>query len=126
MKPALVMAVAAGGAVGAVARYGLSVLAHSRLGSAFPHGTLAANLIGCLLLGFIATWLAEHSHTAWHKGLTIGVIGALTTFSTFCFESIELLRGGSPTLAFVNLFGSVLAGLLMVGAGMMLAHAMTH
>lgn len=126
MKPTLVMAVAVGGAIGAVARYGLSVAAHSRLGSAFPHGTLAANLIGCLMLGFVATWLAEHAHTALHKGLTIGVIGALTTFSTFCLESIDLMRDGNHGLAMANLFGSVLAGLLMVGAGMLLAHTLGH
>jgi len=111
--------VGAGGFLGAVARYGLSGLVHRLAGAGFPWGTLAVNVVGCLLIGGLMVWGEDRpmlSPTA-RLFLTVGLMGAFTTFSTFGYETLELLRDRQATLAGVNVAANVLLGLAAVWAG---------
>ncbi len=118
----LVMAVALGGAVGAVGRYTITHLTQQRLVTHFPVGTLLANLIGCLAIGFLYIWFQQRiGHEGLRAGLQIGLIGALTTFSTYALESIKLFNDERYAYAAANLIGSVVLGLAAAWAGMVLA-----
>ncbi|MDP2470735.1 MAG: fluoride efflux transporter CrcB [Candidatus Palauibacterales bacterium] len=111
--------IALGGAVGAVARYGISGWVYDRLGDAFPWGTLAVNILGCLALGVVMRWLqVSAAHPALRPSLTIGLLGAFTTFSTFSYEAVALLQDGQWARAGLYVGGSVLVGLIAVVAGM--------
>lgn len=113
------LAVAAGAAVGAVARYALGAWITARVGGAFPYGTMAVNLIGCLLIGVILTLAAEHVKISQTMRLFLvtGLLGGFTTFSSFGYETYSLiLRGQWPAAAaYVSL--SVSGGLLFVWLG---------
>lgn len=108
-----------GGFIGAIARYGLSALVHRRYMGAFPLGTLLVNVLGCLLIGMLMTLVEEGRMLSPNaRGfLVIGLLGAMTTFSTLAFETFELLRISDFPRAFWNLAGSVLLGLSAVGLG---------
>ena len=111
------------GAVGTLARYGLQGLVQSRTGTGFPAGTLVVNLIGCFLLGGIAEYGLTHLLLPpdWRIGITVGFFGAFTTFSTFSWETVQLLRDGEWTRASVYLLSSVVGGIVAVVFGMRLA-----
>jgi len=116
------LAVAAAGALGALARYGLSGLVHRWAGPSFPWGTLVVNLLGCFLLGLLATLSVERwtlSATS-RAAVLIGFLGAFTTFSTFSWETLQLLREGAVARALLNAAGSVLLGLVAAWAGYVL------
>ena len=112
------------GAAGALARYWLDG-AISRRAGGFPWGTFVVNVTGSFLLGLVFTALAERTTVdPWvRSSLTIGFLGAYTTFSTLSLESYRLLEDGSYGLAFVNAVGSLAAGLLAVYAGVVLGRA---
>lgn len=114
--------IALGGALGALFRYGLSGAAHHVLGASFPWGTLAANLLGCFIIGLL--WSISEK-TAFPASLSpfifTGLIGALTTFSTYGLESIHLFRDGEIALGLANIVVSNVAGLLLVFAGFIVA-----
>ena len=114
--------VAAGGALGAMARYLVNRAMNDWLGAQFPYGTMAINLSGSFVLGLFLTLLAARGAlTAEYRlFLAVGFLGAYTTFSTWTFESAALLTGGAPLAALVNLFGSLLLGMLSVFAGIAL------
>ena len=118
-----IMAIAAGGAIGALLRYWTSVAVHSRLGSGFPYGTLVVNVIGSLLMGFLYIWLLERMSVgpAVRAFLTIGLLGALTTFSTFSVETLALLESGQPTKAALNVLLSVVICILAAALGIFAA-----
>ena len=115
--------VAFGGAAGALLRWfvagGVDWLAK---GSRFPWGILAANLIGCLVIGLLyglaetRDWLTDAARWL----LFVGFLGSFTTFSTFGWQSFDLMRNGHPGLALANIFGSVGLGLLCVWGGYVL------
>lgn len=110
--------VAAGGALGAVLRFGLSGWVQQVSGGVFPWGTLAVNVLGSLLLGFAVAWLETAATTAEVRQFaTVGLLGAFTTFSTFSYEAVALLRDGDPWSAGAYVAGSVLAGLAAVILG---------
>ena len=116
------LAVAAAGALGALARYGLSGLVHRWAGPSFPWGTLVVNLLGCFLLGLLATLSVERwtlSATS-RAAVLIGFLGAFTTFSTFSWETLQLLLEGAVARALLNAAGSVLLGLVAAWAGYVL------
>lgn len=115
-------AVAVGGAIGAVARYAMSGMAHARLGVGFPYGTLLVNTLGCFLLALII----EIAGTRYiippnvKLFLTVGVLGGFTTFSTYSHETLSLARDGMFALAMLNAVGSIVLGLLGAYAGMVI------
>lgn len=116
--------IGAGGFIGSITRYLLSVSIHKLSnGFLFPIGTLTVNLLGCLAIGFLAG-LAEF------RGLFspevrmfvfIGILGGFTTFSTFGYETYQLLRDGQGQFAVTNVCLSVIFGILAVWAGFLLA-----
>jgi CrcB protein len=109
-----------GAGLGAPARYLTDRLLQGWRGSAFPWGTFAANVAGCALLGLLAA-LPSGSLMAFAG---TGFCGALTTYSTFGYETIRLLQSGARTRAALNVAGSVLAGLLAAYCGMAIAQAL--
>jgi fluoride exporter len=119
MTPGLFLVVAAGGMVGAPARYLLDQAVTRRAGSGLPWGTLAINLSGSLLLGFLTgLTLAGHLPPAAKALLGTGFCGAYTTYSTFTFETVRLVENGRYLGAAGNVLVSVLAGLAAAAAGL--------
>jgi fluoride exporter len=116
-----VLVVAFGAAIGAPARYLTDRLIRSRHGSGFPWGTFAANIAGCALLGFLAGQPARSGVMAFAG---TGFCGALTTYSTFGYETVRLARSGARTVALLNVTASILAGLGAAYVGLALAQAL--
>ncbi|HEY3330203.1 MAG TPA: fluoride efflux transporter CrcB [Capsulimonadaceae bacterium] len=112
--------IAAGGALGAVARYAVGSWVTRQTGASFPWGTFIINVSGCFILGVVATLLSERvlSNPNWRPFITIGFVGAYTTFSTYEYESAQL---GSSWRAMANLIGSVVVGYGAVWLGIQLA-----
>jgi CrcB protein len=115
-------AVALGGAIGSLARYGLSLWGAS-LDTRLPWGTFAANALGCLVMGAVMYLVVERQTMP--EGLrlllAVGLLGGLTTFSTFSYEAFALLRQGHTGPAGLYLVGSLLVGLGGAAAGWWLA-----
>lgn len=111
---------AAAGAAGALARYGLSGLVQRGLGAAFPWATLVVNAGGCFLFGVI--WVLGEERMAvgpeTRTILLVGFLGAFTTFSTFAFETGAMLEESEYALAAGNVLGQTVLGLLAVVGGM--------
>jgi CrcB protein len=120
------LAVAAAGALGALARYGLEGLVSRRAPGAFPWGTFAVNVTGAFVLGFVFTVMTEQLTVApWIRGaVTIGFLGAYTTFSTLSFETYRLAEDGALGLAAANALGSLAAGLTAVYLGVVAGRAL--
>jgi CrcB protein len=111
------------GALGTLARYGLQGLVQARAGSSFPAGTLVVNLVGCFLLGGIAEYAMTHLSVPpeWRIGITVGFLGAFTTFSTFTFEAVRLMQEGEWWRGWAYILASVMGGMLAIVVGMRLA-----
>ncbi|HZR51209.1 MAG TPA: CrcB family protein [Streptosporangiaceae bacterium] len=116
-----VLLVIAGAALGAPARYLTDRLLQGRHNSPFPWGTFAANMAGCALLGFLA---ALPVRTGLMAFAGTGFCGALTTYSTFGYETVQLARSGARTLAVCNVGASILAGFGAAYCGMAMAQAL--
>ncbi len=114
--------IALGAAVGANLRYAVTVLASQRWGAGFPWGTFVVNLTGSLIIGLLLT-LASRSGlpTSWQLLVVTGFLGAYTTFSSFTFETYQLVVDGGWWPAILNVAGSVGLGLLGVLLGVALA-----
>ncbi len=99
------LAIAAGGALGSVARYGMSVSIYAMLGRTFPYGTLAVNVLGCLLMGFLTVLFLERLSVdgIWRAAILIGVLGGFTTFSSFSIETFNLIESGELVKAGLNM-----------------------
>lgn len=111
--------IAAGGALGAMARYWLAGAVFRWAGQPFPYGTLAVNLLGSFAIGVAWVWLIQQQWGSDHHKqiLMVGFLGAFTTFSTFSLESIALLQQ-ERWLAFGSYVGlSVVGCLLATAAG---------
>lgn len=122
MKSAYILAVAIGGATGAMSRYLISTAIARWMPVAFPWGTLAVNVVGCYLLGAVheASPLFGLGPAA-RALVAVGFIGALTTFSTFTLETLDLMKEGEIFLVFANLALSLLLGFLACLAGIFTA-----
>lgn len=119
------LAIAAGGALGALLRYGVASGVHGVLGRGFPYGTLTANVAGSLLMGWLYVVLLERSLLGpqWRAALLIGLLGAFTTFSTFSIETLLLIEEGETARALANVLLSVILCLVAVWAGLMLGRS---
>lgn len=113
---ALVMA---GGALGAAGRFWLGGSLMRQFGERMPWGTLTANLIGAFAIGFLAEWLLERGQTAmyWRAFLMIGLLGALTTYSSVMLELLLLARNGRTGVAALYLGITLVGGIALVWAG---------
>ncbi len=115
--------IAGGGACGAVCRY-LMAMGVQRLGGAtFPVGTLAVNLLGCLVIGFLGALFAGPVviREEWRFALFVGFLGSFTTFSTYAWETLGLLNDGERGPALANVLLSNVGGLALVWFGYRLA-----
>lgn len=117
-----ILYLAVGGALGTLARYGLGALSMRWLGPAFPWGTLAVNLLGCFLFGVIFAAGTERWVMPMHFRLLLltGFLGAFTTFSTYAFETTQMLRDAQWLMASINLVVHTVLGLVLMLAGMAL------
>lgn len=107
------LAVFFGGGIGAALRYWISGVVPRHLGSDFPYGILIVNVVGCLLIGLLMTWLEDRFLIAptLRTFLIIGILGGFTTFSTFSYETISLVRDAEYLLAATYVSASVVLGL---------------
>lgn len=113
-----VLLVLVGGAIGAPLRYLTDILVQGRSDSVLPWGTLTVNAVGSLLLGALAAAVVHADAPTWLLTLGgTGLCGALTTFSTFGFETVRLVEDGSWGAALVNVVLSLAVCLLAVTAG---------
>ncbi|MEF2231015.1 MAG: fluoride efflux transporter CrcB [Pseudodesulfovibrio sp.] len=111
-----------GGAAGTLSRYWLSGAVQRLGGSAFPFGTFAVNLLGCLLFGAVWGFFENRLLPGSETRLLVltGFMGAFTTFSTYMFETAELVKFGQMALAAANVVGQSVAGLALVLCGIAL------
>ena len=110
--------IGAGGFLGAIARYGLSGWLARLSGGNWPWGTLAVNVIGCLALGALMAYGQRQGLEAHLRlFLTVGILGAFTTFSTFGYETMVLLRAGSYWQAMSNVTLNLMLGMSAVWIG---------
>jgi len=124
MKIVLLMA---GGAVGTLARYALSGFTHKLYIGTFPMGTLAVNLLGSLVIGFL--WGISESRNIspnYRSFIFIGILGGFTTFSTYALETMNLFRENEIRQAVTNLLATNLLGLVLVFAGFFMARGLMN
>jgi CrcB protein len=115
--------IALGGALGSIARYWVGTTIAARAGLKFPYGTLVVNLTACLVIGFTLSFLAERTdiNPAWRFFIPIGFIGAYSTFSTYEWETLSIMRSGAFAIAALYAVGSLILGLAATWAGSALA-----
>ena len=120
-----ILAVGIGGFVGAAARYAVTGLMQRAFPAFLPLGTLVVNIVGCFAIGVAMACVAERVlvSEAWRLFLVTGILGGLTTFSAFGYESVELLREQELRLAVFNVAANVVLGLTAVWLGRLLGAA---
>lgn len=131
---AYLLAVGLGGFVGAVSRYMLTGWMQKAVPQFLPAGTLLVNVLGCLAIGFLMAIVIAQSTTgepAWMTHtlrlfLITGILGSLTTFSAFGYETVELLRDDRVPLAILNVLANMGLGFPAVWLGTILAKAMGY
>ena len=120
------LAIAIGGGLGSIARFVISREMGFWLGNYLPYGTFTVNVIGSLALGWLITFFFDRPElsSALRLGLTVGFLGAFTTFSTFSFESLQLLLDGAVWRALFNIVLNAAACIGMCYVGMQMAKMM--
>ena len=114
------LAVAAGGAIGTLARHGVNMMFAHLFARAVPYATAAVNIAGSLVIGFLAGRIAAgrlEMDQPVRAFVFVGVLGGFTTFSSFMLDTLVLATGGDRTLAFANVAGQTFLGLLTVYLG---------
>jgi fluoride exporter len=122
-----VVAVGVAGFFGSVARYGIDGFVSQRTGEAFPWGTFVVNVSGSFLLGLLFALLIEGRVIVapWlRSAVTVGLVGAYTTFSTLTLETFRLIEDGALVGAGVNALGSLAVGLVAMYIGIVLGRVM--
>lgn len=114
-----IAAIALGGMLGALSRYGVDVVIEQRSSAVFPWSTFAINASGCLIVGIFLAAIVDRHHTPqWLRlGLVVGFCGAYTTFSTFAQETLDLIEESRAALAIVNVAASATIGIVAVFVG---------
>ena len=114
--------IGAGGAIGAIARHLLGAVVIRNVNWEFPLSTFLVNLSGCFVIGLLYGVATRYSWLTleWRLFLITGICGGYTTFSSFSFESIGLIRQGNYTYFFMYVLGSVILGLLATVAGIVI------
>ncbi len=117
------MYIAAGGALGSIARFWVGSAVASRLGTKFPYGTFVINITACAIIGFSLTFLAKRTNLnpAWRFLVPVGFVGAYSTFSTYEWEALSTLRSGAFSMAALYAFSSLFLGLAAVWCGALIA-----
>ncbi|MEG1004086.1 fluoride efflux transporter CrcB [Clostridium sp.] len=125
-KVQLVAIVGCGGFIGAALRYLISVNAAKIFGADFPYGTLIANVLGAIIIGFVMRISLDTAIVSPNTKLflTTGMMGGLTTFSTFSYETVTMLNSGEYILGAFNLGLNVVLSFVGVIIGMALARVM--
>jgi CrcB protein len=120
------IAIAVGGAAGALLRFWVSTGVYGWLGRGFPWGTLAVNLLGSLAIGVLYVLFMERMNVTpeLRAGLLIGLLGAFTTFSTFSLETLNLIQGAELLKAGLNILLSVSACVLATWLGVLMARSL--
>ncbi len=119
------LAISIGAILGANVRYLLGGWVSEQAGSGFPWGTFVINVTGSLVIGVVLGLAAERTVPWWWRsGVAIGFLGSYTTFSTFSYETINLMHDGSYAAALANAGGSLVASLVAVAIGLALARAL--
>ena len=120
------LAIAGGGALGAVMRFGVSSGVYRVLGKDFPYGTLTVNVLGSFFMGLCFILVIERNVLSmeWRSIIMIGFLGAFTTFSTFSMETLSLLESGELTRALVNILLSVTLCLAATWIGLTIGRQM--
>jgi len=118
--------IAAGGALGSIARFWVGSTISGRIGAKFPYGTFVINMTACVIIGFTLTYLGKRAdlNPAWRFLIAVGFIGAYSTFSTYEWETLSTLRSGAFALAALYAGGSLVLGLIAVWGGSLLAEAL--
>lgn len=114
-----ILAIGSGGFIGAVLRAYLNGVISHKVPHELPFGTLSVNLIGSFIMGCLIAYFMYSSLLSVHvkSFLSTGVLGALTTYSTFAIESFLLFNGGSIVLALTNMALNVFGSVIMAGSG---------
>ena len=122
-----IIAVASGGAIGATLRLLVNGLAAKHFATTFPLGTLMVNLIGSLIIGMLFAYFHYNTSLSPHVKtfLVTGILGALTTYSTFAIESFFLLESGYYAQAFANMALNLFGTILLAGIGYVLIMQIT-
>ena len=122
-----VLAIATGGAAGALLRFWMSQGVYLLLGRGFPYGTLAVNILGSFLMGLLYVYLLDRSHIApeWRAAILIGMLGAFTTFSTFSIETLNLFEQGEQFKALMNAVLSVVLCLFATWLGVIIGRQLS-
>jgi CrcB protein len=117
--------IAAGGALGSLARYWIGSTVANRMGTRFPYGTFIINITACLIIGFSLTLLGRRTdlNPAWRFLVPIGFVGAYSTFSTFEWETFANLQTGAFLIAALYVVSSCFLGLIAVWCGVLIARA---
>jgi len=114
-----ILAIGSGGFIGAILRAYLNGVISHKVPHDLPFGTLGVNLIGSFIMGILVAYFMYTTFFSLHvkSFLSTGILGALTTYSTFAIESFMLLNGGHIALAFVNILLNAFGSVLMAGSG---------
>ncbi len=122
-----ILAIAGGGALGAVARFLVSTGVYRLLGREFPWGTLVVNVLGSFAMGLLFVLLLERSLMApeLRSAILIGFLGSLTTFSTFSLETLTLMERGDMLPALLNVAVSVVVCIAACWAGILAARGLS-
>lgn len=122
-KFSLILLVGVGGFLGASLRYLISINAARIFGAEFPYGTLIANILGAIVIGFVMRLSLDTTLISGNTKLflTTGMMGGLTTFSTFSYETVSMISEGNLTFGFLNLGLNVILSFLGVVLGMAIA-----